>query len=101
MSLPQRAWGIAQALGTSAIQPRLLIATSDGYIHAFICHGKFEAHSGPTGYPLWIDGCGGLASGNNTNSGLDRTVFHSGAPTRKNDGILGKITANGSEQRAL
>jgi uncharacterized protein (TIGR03118 family) len=97
-------WGIAQASGDfGPFSHRLLIGNfGDGYIHAFnSVSGKFEGTLlDQTGYPLWIDGLWGLSfGGNNTNSGLATELFFTAGPNEENDGILGKITATGSEQR--
>jgi uncharacterized protein (TIGR03118 family) len=97
-------WGIAQASGDfGPFSHRLLIGNfGDGYIHAFnSVSGKFEGTLlDQTGYPLWIDGLWGLSfGGDNTNSGLATELFFTAGPNEENDGILGKITATGSEQR--
>ena len=97
-------WGIAQAPGDfGPFSHRLLIGNfGDGFIHAFnAVSGKFEGTLlDPTGSPLWIDGLWGLSfGGDSTNNGLATELFFTAGPNDESNGIYGKITATGSEQR--
>jgi len=97
-------WGIAQASGDfGPFSHRLLIGNfGDGWIHAFnAVSGKFEGTLlDPTGAPIAIGGLWGLSfGGDNTNSGLATELYFTAGANDENDGIYGKITATGSEQR--
>ena len=97
-------WGIAQAPGDfGPFSHRLLIGNfGDGFIHAFnAVSGKFEGTLlDSNGAPLWIDGLWGLSfGGNSANNGLATELFFTAGANDESDGIFGKITATGSEQR--
>jgi uncharacterized protein (TIGR03118 family) len=97
-------WGIAQAPGDfGPFSHRLLIGNfGDGHINAFNpITGKFEGTLlDATGAPLWIDGLWGLSfGGDSTNNGLATELFFTAGPNDESNGIYGKITATGSEQR--
>lgn len=104
-------WGIAQAPGDfGPFSHRLLIGNfGDGTIHAFnAVSGKFEGTLlDSTGAPLAIGGLWGLSFGGDTtatatanaNNGLATELFFTAGANDEADGIFGKITATGSEQR--
>jgi uncharacterized protein (TIGR03118 family) len=97
-------WGIALAPGDfGPFSHRLLIGNfGDGLIRAFnAVSGKFEGtFLDSTGAPLSIGGLWALSfGGDNTNSGLATELFFTAGANDENDGILGKITAAGNEQR--
>ena len=97
-------WGIALAPGDfGPFSHRLLIGNfGDGTIHAFnAVSGKFEGTLlDPTGAPLWIDGLWALSfGGDSTNNGLATELFFTAGPNDESNGIYGKITAVGTEQR--
>lgn len=97
-------WGIAQTPGDfGPFSHRLLIGNfGDGTIHAFnAVSGKFEGTLlDSTGAPLTIGGLWGLSfAGNGTNNGLATELYFTAGANDENDGIFGKISATGSEQR--
>jgi len=97
-------WGIALAPGDfGQFSHRLLIGNfGDGHIHAFnAITGKFEGTLlDSSGAPLWIDGLWGLSfGGDSTNNGQATELFFTAGPNDEGDGLLGKITPAGNEQR--
>ena len=97
-------WGIAEAPGDfGRFSHRLLVGNfGDGTIHAFnAVSGKFEGtFLDQSGSPLAIGGLWALSfGGNNPNSGLATELFFTAGANDENDGILGKITPVGNEQR--
>jgi uncharacterized protein (TIGR03118 family) len=97
-------WGIALAPGDfGPFSHRLLIGNfGDGWIHAFnMVSGKLEGTLlDPTGAPIVIGGLWGLSfGGGNTNSGLANELYFTAGANDEADGIFGKLSATGSEQR--
>jgi uncharacterized protein (TIGR03118 family) len=97
-------WGIALAPGDfGTFSHRLLIGNfGDGLIHAFnAVSGKFEGTvQDATGAPLWIDGLWALSfAANSANSGLATELYFTAGPNDENDGVFGKLTAVGADQR--
>jgi uncharacterized protein (TIGR03118 family) len=98
-------WGIALAPSDFGVfSHRLLIGNfGDGTIHAFnLLTGKLEGTllDAATGNPLTVDGLWGLNFGGGTAaSGAANELFFTAGPNDESDGLLGKITAVGSEQR--
>ncbi len=97
-------WGIAQAPGDfGAFSHRLLIGNfGDGFIHAYnAVSGKLEGELLDTnGYPIWIDGLWALSfGGGNANSGLFNDLYFTAGPNDEGDGLLGKLSPVGSDQR--
>ncbi len=97
-------WGIAQAPGDfGAFSHRILIGNfGDGTIHAYnAMSGKLEGTiEDANGAPIWIDGLWGLSfGGGNTNSGLANELFYTAGPNEEADGLLGKLSPVGSDQR--
>ena len=97
-------WGIAQAPGDfGTFSHRLLIGNfGDGTIHAYnAVSGKLEGTlQDANGAPIQIDGLWALSfGGNNTNSGLLNDLFFTAGPNDEADGLFGKLSAVGSDQR--
>ena len=97
-------WGLAVApRGFGPFGGKLLVGNfGDGRIHAYsLFSGRPDgALRGKHHQPVTIDGLWALSfGGDNTNSGLATELFFTAGPNEESDGILGKITATGSEQR--
>lgn len=97
-------WGIALAGGDfGSFSHRLLIGNfGDGTIHAYNAFsGKLEGTLvDATGAPIWIDGLWALSFGaGNATSGLANDLYFSAGPHDEADGLFGKLTPVGSDQR--
>ncbi|MBI3475422.1 MAG: TIGR03118 family protein [Acidobacteria bacterium] len=97
-------WGIAQAPGDfGPFSHRLLIGNfGDGKINAYNpVSGKREGTLlDPNGAPIAIDGLWAISfGGGNTNSGLFNDLYFSSGPNEETNGLFGKLTPTGSEQR--
>jgi len=97
-------WGIAQAPGDfGTFSHRLLIGNfGDGFIHAYNpVSGKFEGTlEDANGAPIWIDGLWALSfGGGNASSGLANDLYFTAGPNGEADGLLGKLSPVGSDQR--
>jgi uncharacterized protein (TIGR03118 family) len=97
-------WGIAQAPGDfGAFSHRLLIGNfGDGFIHAYnAVSGKREGTLlDANGAPIWIDGLWALSfGGGNANSGLFNDLYFTAGPNDEGDGLFGKLSPVGSDQR--
>ena len=97
-------WGIAQAPGDfGAFSHRLLIGNfGDGTIHAYNpVSGKLEGTiEDANGAPIWIDGLWAISfGGGNTNSGLFNDLYFTAGPNDEADGLFGKLSPVGSDQR--
>jgi uncharacterized protein (TIGR03118 family) len=97
-------WAIALAPGDfGPFSHRLLIGNfGDGWIHAFnTVSGKLEGTMlDPTGAPIAIGGLWGLNfAGGNVNSGSATELYFTAGANDEADGIFGKLTATGTEQR--
>ena len=97
-------WGIAQApsdFGT--FSHRFLIGNfGDGTIQAYnAVGGKLEGTlQDANGAPIWIQGLWAISfGGGNTNSGLANELFFTAGPNDEGDGLLGKLSPVGSDQR--
>ena len=97
-------WGIAMAgadFGT--FSHRILIGNfGDGQIHAFdaITGELAGALLDPSNNPITVDGLWALQfGGGNTNSGAANELFFTAGPNDEGDGLLGKISPVGTEQR--
>ena len=97
-------WGIAQApsdFGT--FSHRFLIGNfGDGTIQAYnAVSGKLEGTlQDANGAPIWIQGLWAISfGGGNTNSGLANELFFTAGPNDEGDGLLGKLSPVGSDQR--
>jgi uncharacterized protein (TIGR03118 family) len=97
-------WGIAQApsdFGT--FSHRFLVGNfGDGTIQAYnAVSGKLEGTlQDANGAPIWIQGLWAISfGGNNTNSGLANELFFTAGPNDEGDGLLGKLSPVGSDQR--
>jgi uncharacterized protein (TIGR03118 family) len=97
-------WGVALAPGDfGPFSHRLLIGNfGDGSINAFnLVTGKHEgAMLNPDGTTLRIDGLWAIGFGGGApNNGAANELFFTSGPNDESEGILGKLTATGSEQR--
>jgi uncharacterized protein (TIGR03118 family) len=97
-------WGIAMAPADFGVfSHRLLIGNfGNGKIHAFDpVSGAFEGTLLDTaGHAITVDGLWALEfGGGNTNSGAANELFFTSGPHDEGDGLLGKISALGTEQR--
>ena len=97
-------WGIALAPGDfGSFSHRLLIGNfGDGTVLAFnAISGKFEGKlQDQNGQTLAIDGLWTLSFGaNSTNSGFATELYFTAGPNDENDGVFGKLTAVGTDQR--
>ncbi len=95
-------WGIAMSPGDfGAFSHRILMGNfGDGTIHVFnALSGKHEGQLlDPSGNPIVIDGLWALSFGNGKNGLLNELYFTAG-PNEEANGLLGKITVTGTEQR--
>jgi len=97
-------WGIAMAPGDfGTFSHRLLVGNfGDGWIHAYnTVTGKLEGTMvDANGTPIAIGGLWALSfGGDTTKNGLATELFFTAGANDEADGIFGKITAIGSDQR--
>jgi uncharacterized protein (TIGR03118 family) len=98
-------WGIALAPGDfGTFSHRLLIGNfGDGTINAFnAISGKFEGTvlDPSSGAPLSIEGLWALSfGGNGAGNGSATDLYFSAGPNDESNGVFGKLTAVGTEQR--
>ena len=97
-------WGIALAPGDfGTFSHRLLIGNfGDGRIHAFNAVSGMEEGTvlNTDGTPLSIEGLWALSfGGNGAKNGSATELFFTAGPNDENDGLFGKITPVGAEQR--
>jgi len=97
-------WGIAQAPGDFGVfSHRLLIGNfGDGFLYAYnAVSGKLEGQlMDAAGGPIWVDGLWAISfGGNSTNNGMLNELFFTAGPNDESDGILGKLSPVGAEQR--
>ncbi|ABF40898.1 conserved hypothetical protein [Candidatus Koribacter versatilis Ellin345] len=96
-------WGIAATPADfGAFSHRLLIGNfGDGKINVFDpITGKFQGQLlDASGAPIAIDGLWALSFGNGSKAGNANDLYFTAGPNDEGDGILGKLSAVGTEQR--
>ena len=96
-------WGVAASPGDfGAFSHRLLIGNfGDGHVSAFnAISGRFEGQLlDASSQPLAVDGLWALSFGNNGGAGSAIELYFTAGPNGEANGLLGKITPVGTDQR--